>query len=198
MAPLVTWILQIRAKLSKNPDKGPPTSVMGPSTEPCSEPIKVDQLCHFNTLSDELLLILCENMDAATSTCLGLTCRRLYKAHRRIYGSVCLSTPVEGSNKILRSLIARWIGCWGRGQDYDDVDHIFRSVSYLRTLNLTDRQIRTHRYDWEGLEDPSYGLYVSKCVCKGANGAVTRWQRASEGKLEEREKLLAHRRLYGG
>jgi hypothetical protein len=93
-------------------------------------------------------------------------------------------------------LIARWLRCWGRGQDYDEVDHIFRDVSYLRTLNHIKRHIGTESDDWYDLEDPSYGLYVSKCVCKGANGAVTRWQRESEGKLEEREKSLERKRLY--
>jgi hypothetical protein len=68
-------------------------------------------------------------------------------------------------------------------------------------LNLTARQIG-HRhsgvddYYWKIFEDPSHGLYVSKCVCKGANGAVTRWQRESEVKLEEREETLRRIRSY--
>jgi hypothetical protein len=72
-----------------------------------------------------------------------------------------------------------------RGQDYDEDDHIFRDVSYLRTLNITVRKLGWRPigrigpdpyYNWEQLEDPSFGLYVSKCVCKGANGAVTKWE----------------------
>jgi hypothetical protein len=194
-----------RANVAKNPDKEPATSA------------QVDQRCHIKALPNELLLMICESAGAATSTCLGLTCRKLYEAHRRIYGSVCLSTPLEESNRKLLGLIGEWIRWMYRGQSYDEDDHIFRDVSYLQTLNDTIRSINWNGrmdpdpyydwqqldYDWQQLvpgwqllEDPSFGLYVSKCVCKGANGPVTRWQRESEGQLERRERVLGHiRRL---
>jgi hypothetical protein len=74
------------------------------------------------------------------------------------------------------------------GEDYDSVDHIFRPISKLRTLNNQDRIV--DGYTWLTLEDPSYGLYVSRCVCKGANGEVSKWKRESDGRLEQREKAL--------
>jgi hypothetical protein len=58
-----------------------------------------------------------------------------------------------------------------RGENYGDVDYIFREISKLQALNLLDRRvnsIRTLSYKVP-LENLNHGLWVSNCVCKGAN-----------------------------
>ena len=78
----------------------------------------------------------------------------------------------------------------GRNEDYDGVDHIFRGVTKLRALDTArlyfDRDLSNEAL----LEDLNQGLYVSRCVCKGENGAVTEWRRESERELKKRKRAL--------
>jgi hypothetical protein len=76
-----------------------------PVTEPCSDSVKIGGSGPFTKLPlkllPEVVLIIFDNLDALTSTCLGLTCKYLYKIHRKFYGSVCLAAPIEGTRQIL-------------------------------------------------------------------------------------------------
>jgi len=41
----------------------------------------------------EIHLLLLEQLDPVSSTCLGLTCKKLYAYHRTLHGTVSLNTP---------------------------------------------------------------------------------------------------------
>ncbi|KUJ19745.1 uncharacterized protein LY89DRAFT_779656 [Mollisia scopiformis] len=47
------------------------------------------------TLPPEILLLIFDYLNPAASTCLGLTCKKLYPVHRAIHGIVRLSAPSE-------------------------------------------------------------------------------------------------------
>jgi len=73
-------------------------------------------------LPSELLLKIFSHLDPGNSTCLGLTCKRLYKLHRLLHGSVRLETrcytahsPAPGPK--LYEMLEEWYGpgfemCW--------------------------------------------------------------------------------------
>jgi hypothetical protein len=62
---------------------------------------------------DEVILLIFEKLHPVTSTCLGLTCKKLYPIHRSLHGTVGLKRTVLGTwqgSPHLGELLGRWVG----------------------------------------------------------------------------------------
>jgi hypothetical protein len=157
------------------------STAMELATELCSDSVKIEGLGLIAKLTPEIVLTIFDNLNAPTSTCLGLTCKYFYKIHCEYHGSVCLATHIEGTTKILRNLIAGFIGWFHCEEDFDEVDHIFRPVTKVRTLgNRRFNELSNKNANF--VDDH---MYVSNCICKGSNGVSTVFKRDWERKSEQ-------------
>jgi hypothetical protein len=66
-----------------------------------------------SSLPVELLTKIVENLDPISSACLGILSKKLYKAHRSVYGSIPLCCPTNVRYQVLGHLLARWVAPHG-------------------------------------------------------------------------------------
>lgn len=87
-----------------------------------ASPLQPQQAPPNLALPSELLLKIFSHLDPGTSTCLGLTCKRLYVLHRSLHGSVRLETRCHTARSLasgpkLYELLEEWYEpgfemCW--------------------------------------------------------------------------------------
>lgn len=105
----------------------------------------MDAKCHIVDLPTELLLLIFENLSAESSIYIGVTCKALYPAHKRLWGIVPLCKPwgfwrtVDSLQEIDDSLFLLLQGWFGPEWVFDEtamrptyVTKVFKERETLR------------------------------------------------------------------